>query len=453
MSFDPTNYKNRFMKTSRQLIVLLVFFLIKYIGYGQTNDLDIISKKYNSVLKEQNKGMAILIKKDNKIKTISLGNFNLTEHSVFNIGSATKTFTAILILQEVEKGNLRLTDSVGTYLTPIQNVDGSLTIKALLTHESGLDEVIGRNIQDIFYAKNDSLYNAALLQQIEKSNPKMVGKFDYCNTNYFLLGKIIEKITDQSYFDLLRERILTPLKMKNTHPYVHRNIPNLATPYHEEKDVTDYLDYRYFANIAYAAGSMASTLTDMEIFYRSLFETEQLLKKETVKMMMESGNQYYGYGLFKSNQEGVNYYGHGGNNIGYAFRNQYNPITKDLYLIFSNTRTIPSKKSISTDLIAYMNNKPIESFKSIDLKNFKKYTGTYLLKEANLTLEIVLENDKMYLVSEAQGVKSELTQKDDKSLYDTTVGVVLTQIEDDNNSLSFSQNGFVTTISKKALSK
>ncbi len=449
MSFDLTNYKNRLMKTLQKLTVLLVFFLIKYMGYGQTNDLDIISKKYDSGLKEQNKGVAILIKKDNEIKTMSLGNFNLTERSVFNIGSATKTFTAILILQEVEKGNLKLTDSIGTYLTPIHNVDGFLTIEALLTHESGLDEVIGKNIQDIFYAKNDSLYNTALLHQVEKSNPKMIGKFDYCNTNYFLLGKIIEKITDQSYFDLLRERILIPLEMKNTYPYVHKNIPNLAIPYHNGEDVTDYLDYRYFANIAYAAGSIASTLTDMEIFYRSLFETEQLLEKKTVKMMMESGNEYYGYGLFKSNQEGVNYYGHGGNNIGYAFRNQYNPMTKNLYLIFTNTKSIPSKKSINNDLLGYINNKPVESFKTIDLKNFKKYTGTYLLKEANLTLEIILENNKMYLVSEAQGVKSELIQKDDKSLYDTTVGVVLTQIEEDTNSLSFSQNGFVTTISKK----
>ncbi|WP_299311717.1 serine hydrolase [uncultured Aquimarina sp.] len=437
------------MKTLQKLTVLLVFFLIKYMGYGQTNDLDIISKKYDSGLKEQNKGVAILIKKDNEIKTMSLGNFNLTERSVFNIGSATKTFTAILILQEVEKGNLKLTDSIGTYLTPIHNVDGFLTIEALLTHESGLDEVIGKNIQDIFYAKNDSLYNTALLHQVEKSNPKMIGKFDYCNTNYFLLGKIIEKITDQSYFDLLRERILIPLEMKNTYPYVHKNIPNLAKPYHNGEDVTDYLDYRYFANIAYAAGSIASTLTDMEIFYRSLFETEQLLEKKTVKMMMESGNEYYGYGLFKSNQEGVNYYGHGGNNIGYAFRNQYNPMTKNLYLIFTNTKSIPSKKSINNDLLGYINNKPVESFKTIDLKNFKKYTGTYLLKEANLTLEIILENNKMYLVSEAQGVKSELIQKDGKSLYDTTVGVVLTQIEEDTNSLSFSQNGFVTTISKK----
>ncbi|MGY3794597.1 serine hydrolase domain-containing protein [Aquimarina sp. 433] len=441
------------MKTLQYLIILLALFFIKHIGYSQTNDITSISTKYDAMLKEKHKGIAILTKKKNKTETLSLGDFNLTANSVFNIGSATKTFTALLILQEYEKGNLKITDSIGTYLTPIKNVDGSLTIKALLTHESGLDEVIGKNILDIFYGKNDALYNANLLDQVEKNDPEMVGSFDYCNTNYFLLGRIIEKVTDQNYFDLLRERIFTPLQMNNSYPYVHKHLPNLATPYFQGKDVTDYLDYRYFANIAYAAGSIASTLNDMQIFYESLFETEKLLKKETLKMMMESGNEQYGLGLFKFNVDGVTYYGHGGNNIGYAFRNQYNPVTKDLYLAFTNCKTIPFKKAITNDLLAYINDTPIENFKSINLDNFKKYTGTYLLKEANLILKITLEDNKMYLVSEEQGVKSELSQKDETSLYDTTVGVVLTQIENNHDSLSFSQNGFTTTISKVSLNK
>ncbi|MCK8523630.1 beta-lactamase family protein [Aquimarina sp. D1M17] len=436
------------MKTLHQLLLLFIALFIKHIAYTQTSDLTAVSNKYDSILKEQNKGISILVKKNDKTETVSLGNFNLDQNSVFNIGSATKTFTAILILQEYEKGTLKLTDSIGAFLTPIPNIDSSLTIETLLAHESGLDEIIGKNVLDIFYGKDDAIYNSNLLDQVEKNNPEMVGSFDYCNTNYFVLGRIIEKVTGQSYFDVLRECIFIPLKMRNTYPYVHKNIPNLATPYYEEKDVTNYLDYRYFANIAYAAGSIASTLTDMEIFYTSLFETEQLLKKETVKMMMESGNQHYGLGLFKTNINGTTYYGHGGNNIGYAFRNQYNPATTDLYLMFSNSRTIPSKNSISNDVLAYINNNPIESFRNIDIDNFKKYTGTYFLKEANLTLKITLENNKMYLVSEAQGVKSELTQQNEKSLYDTTVGVILTQIQNDTNSLSFSQNGFTTTISK-----
>ncbi|MGB2684827.1 MAG: serine hydrolase domain-containing protein [Olleya sp.] len=435
------------MKTLQQL-TLLLFVLIQSMSFAQEDKLDLISQKFNPLLTQQNKGVAILIKKDNEINTLSLGNFNLHENHVFNIGSASKTFTAILLLQEVEKGKVKLSDSIGMYLTPLKNVDNGLTIQQLLTHESGLDEVIGKNIQDAFYAKNDSIYNIDLLNQIEQNNPKMIGKFDYCNTNYLLLGRIIEKITDQSYFDLVRERIIIPLKMNNTYPYLHKGLPNLATPYHQEKDVTAYLNYKFFANIANSAGSIASTLSDMELFYTSLFETDILLEKETVQQMMVSGNENYGFGIMKSNNANEKLFGHGGNNIGYAFRNAYNPKTKNLFLMFSNTMSIPFEKTLKDDLLAYLSNENIEKFKTVNIENFKKYTGKYLLKEANLTLEIIEENTKLYLVVEAQGVKSELTQKNETTLYDTVVGATLEIIDGNEKALTFSQNGFTTTINK-----
>lgn len=435
------------MKTLKQL-TLLVSILIQSITFSQTSNLESIFNKYETKLLEQNKDIAILIKKDSAIENTSIGDYKLSEQSVFNIGSATKTFTAILFLQEMEKGNLQLTDSIGSYLTPLKNVDGSLTLEDLLTHESGLDEVIGQNLEDVFYAKSDSLYNVNLLNQIGKSNPKKRGKFQYCNTNYLLLGKIIEKITDQQYFDLLRERFFIPLQMHNSYAYVSKSIENIVHPTHNGKDVSAYMDYRFYGSIPHAAGSIASTLLDMEVFYRALFETEKLLKKETLKRMLESGNDTYGYGIFKSEHNGETYYGHGGNNIGYAFRNEYNPVTKDLFLMFSNSISIPSGKLIKDDLIALLNNQTVTNFKSVDIENFKDCAGTYFLKEANLTLEIVHENDKMFIVAEAQNIKSELAQKTETSLYDTTLGVVLTKIEDNSNSLSFSQNGYKTTIDK-----
>ncbi|MEL0642918.1 serine hydrolase domain-containing protein [Olleya sp. Ti.3.14] len=435
------------MKTLQQF-TLLLFVLIQSISFAQEDKLDLINQKFNTLLTQQNKGVAILIKKDTEINTLSLGNFNLHENHVFNIGSASKTFTAILLLQEVEKGTVKLSDNIGMYLTPLKNVDNGLTILQLLTHESGLDEVIGKNIQDAFYAKNDSVYNIDLLNQIEQNNPKMIGKYDYCNTNYLLLGRIIEKITDQSYFDLVRERIIIPLKMNNTYPYLHKGLPNLATPYHQEKDVTAYLNYKFFANIANSAGSIASTLSDMELFYTSLFETDILLKKETVQQMMASGNENYGLGIMKSNNANEKLFGHGGNNIGYAFRNAYNPKSKNLFLMFSNTMSIPFEKTLKNDLLAYLSNEKIEKFKTVNIEKFKKYTGRYLLKEANLTLEIIEENTKLYLVVEAQGVKSELTQKNETTLYDTVVGATLEIIDCNEKALTFSQNGFTTTINK-----
>ncbi len=431
-------------------ITIALLVLIQSLSLAQENELRTIEQKFEPLLKEQNKGIAVLVKKENKIETLSLGKFDLNENHVFNIGSATKTFTSILVLQEAEKGNLKLTDNIGKYIKPIQNVDTTLTIKQLLTHESGLDEIIGRNIETIFYAKKDSLYHDNLLNQVEKNDGTMRGEFDYCNTNYFLLGRILEKITDKSYFDLIRERIIEPLEMNNTYPYVHKNLPNLATPYHQDTDVTQYLDYKYYAHIAYAAGSIASTLSDMEVFYSSLFETEKLLKKETVQQMITSGNEVYGLGIFKSDYKGIQYVSHGGNNIGYSFRNAYNPKTKNLFLFFTNSFRMPLEKALKDDLFLYLNNEKIAEFQSISIADFEQVTGKYLLKEANLVFEIKQENHKLFLIAESQGIKSELTQKNENTLYDTAVGATLTKIENDVNSLTFSQNGFTTIISKIA---
>jgi CubicO group peptidase (beta-lactamase class C family) len=434
------------MKALKQLTIF-TFMLFVSIGFSQEKSLQTIQEKYNTLLQEQNKGVGVLIKKNNKINTLQLGNHQLTEQKVFNIGSATKTFTAILFLQEAEKGNLKLTDSIGAYLSPIKNVDGALTIETLLSHESGLDEVVGKNILDIYYSKDDALLNSNLLDEIEENDPKMIGKYDYCNTNYLLLGKIIEKITDKNYFDLVIERIFERLNMDHTYPYVSKNIKNLATPFSASgKDISEHLDYRYFANICNAAGSIASTLTDMEIFYTSLFETEILLKKESLKLMMNSGNETYGLGLFKPDNIN-NYFGHGGNNIGYSFRNGYNPKTKNLFLLFANEMYIPFQKNIKKDITTFINDEEIEGFKKVD-KKFKSYAGKYLIKKANLILEVVVEGDKIFIASEAQGFKNPLFQKDENTFFDPQLGVSLTLIADNNKALTFNQNGFETIINR-----
>lgn len=435
------------MKTL-QKTAFIIFLLLQQVVFTQEQSLTAIKQKYNALLQEQNKGIGVLTKKNGQIQSISLGNFQLHQNTVFNIGSATKTFTAVLVLQEMEKGNLQLRDSIGKYLDTIPNLDASLRIEQLLTHESGLEEVIGKNIEELFYKKSDALYQENLLLQLEKSTPEKIGKFNYSNTNYLLLGKILEKITDQSYFDLIRERIIKPLALKSTYAYLHKNIPNLATPYYQGENVSGYLDHRLFSNIAFAAGSIASTLSDMEVFYTSLFETEKLLTKNSVKMMVTSGNKIYGFGIFKSRNEEVHNVSHGGNNIGYAFINAYNIKTKNLFLAFSNCHKVPLSKSLSEDLIAYLQNVKIQDFETLNLKEFQNITGKYFLKEANLTLEIIIENNKMYLIAEEQGIKSELMQKNQDSIYDTTVGATLTKIKGSNDSLTFSQNGFTTTIHK-----
>jgi hypothetical protein len=82
----------------------------------------------------------------------------------------------------------------------------------------------------------------------------------------------------------------------------------------------------------------------------------------------------------------------------------------------------------------------------IDTKNLKKFIGTYNLAEANFTLDIVQENDKMYIVTEFS--KDQLLLKDEITLTEFTRGVDLQLIEGNKNALKFSQNGYITTIDR-----
>jgi len=93
-------------------------------------------------------------------------------------------------------------------------------------------------------------------------------------------------------------------------------------------------------------------------------------------------------------------------------------------------------------------NRPDLAFRNIDLEKFGRYIGSYLLKEANLKMDIVQEQGKLFLVVYAQNIKSELTQKSDTSLFETTVGVVLSMVDGNINTLQFQQNGFETVLER-----
>lgn len=427
-----------------RLTFILMFFVCQLIIGQQLNT---ITKKYNSYVTELNQGIGVLVQKDGIIETSTIGKGNFNEHTVFNIGSATKKMTAILILQEVEKGNLKLSDSIGKFLNPIKNVDMSLSIETLLRHQSGLGEYVNAGITNDYFAQRDSIYNRDFLLHIPKSSPKRVGKYSYCNTNYLLLGKIIEKVTDRSYFDLLRERIFIPADMKESYPYVSKNLKNLANPTHNGNDVSKFLDYRFFANYAYAAGSIASTLNDMATFYQHLFEKKTLLSEKSLEKLIAFDDANYALGMMKFRD---GYIGHGGNNVGYSFRELYNPKTKNIILFFANSRSIPFNKMLKTELLAYVNGKklPEVTFNENTVNDFKSVVGKYQFeyKDMKMNMEVVAKNNQLYFA--AQGTEVLLVSKEKNKLYNGDFGVELEVIPNNNKELTFRQNGLETTIKR-----
>lgn len=221
----------------------------------------------------------------------------------FRIGSITKQFTAMLVLQQVQKGTLSLDDVITTYLPDYPKSTGDqVTLHHLLTHTSGI--VNYTSYPEFFKDEaRDPYQPEAFIKLFSDSSFRFTPgeKFEYSNSGYFLLGAILEKVTGKTYEQLLQENIFTPLKMNNTGFDHHATIlKNRASGY--EKTASGYKNADYLdMSVPYAAGSMYSTVEDLYLWDQALY-TEKLLSSENKALLftpyIPAWSSNYGYGWF-----------------------------------------------------------------------------------------------------------------------------------------------------------
>ncbi len=226
----------------------------------------------------------------------------------FLIGSITKQFTAMLIMQLVQTGKIKLDAAITTYLPDYRKDNGDrITIHNLLTHTSGIP-----NLTNIPGFWSDSIRNRYTMDHLIYTfcagdlefEPN--AEYRYSNSNYMILGAIIEQVTGQTYEEVLQENILEPLGMENTGMGdFTRIIPNRATGYARfGSDLVNAMQIN-MANV-YAAGAMYSTVEDLYIWDQALY-TDKLLSKKYKKMMFTPflDNYAYGWGVHKRTKGGT----------------------------------------------------------------------------------------------------------------------------------------------------
>jgi len=399
---------------------------------------DILSLKYHNYLKARNVSAVVLIKRNNQTHIVNLGetdNNSFNEHSVFNIGSATKTFTSVLILQQVQKGRMKLEDSISKYLNDIPNVDGTITIEELLRHESGLGELIGQNFLEIAFLTNDEESKESFLQKIPK--PYKDKKHRYTNTNYLLLGHILEKVTNVSYYQLLQKNIFSVCGMNYSHPFLSKNNKNLVIPTHEGENILNSLNFKLYDTYSYSAGSVASTLSDMLLFYNTLYETNKLLNPQSFKLLTSSHHDdeaslKYCLGLMRIKHGEFEFYAHGGDNIGYSFRNYYDINNKNYLLILGNEVQFLLNYEIQTDALNYLKKIKIEQTTSIESSVVDALAGDYTSAKGEIDFSIL--NIKKLPFVKIYGTTQALLVNND-TLYSTLLDIKLTIDHANYNSL------------------
>ncbi len=247
-----------------------------------------------SVIVAQN-GKEILKKSYGKASfTWNIANTPTTK---FRIGSLTKQFTALLLLQLKQEGKLKLDDKIITHLPwYFKNTGNKLTIHHLLSMTSGLpnytDGTTPLMEREDFKAKEFALkyFKDSLLFEPGKN-------ISYCNTGYYILGMIIEAVTKKNYETVLQERIFNVLGMKNSgveHP--QEIIPNLADGhyfYMGEYIAAQSINIKAYS---FSAGTIYSTVEDLFLWDNS-FYTEKLLNAENKNLMCTKYLPNYGYGV------------------------------------------------------------------------------------------------------------------------------------------------------------
>ena len=221
-----------------------------------------------------------------------------TADTKHRIGSVTKQFTSALVLQLVEEGRIDLQAPIRTYLPGYPEPQGSkVTVHHLLNHTSGIPSYTG--LPDFGDRMRDPYEPDELIAVVSSMPLEFEPGTDwaYNNSGYFLLGRILEKVTGEDYADLLRERLLAPLGMDDSGYDDYAGIESREAEGYRNTlsgfEHAAYLD----TSLPYAAGMMYSTVRDLFRWDRALYDgATPFGEMATKELWFTPGLQDYAYG-------------------------------------------------------------------------------------------------------------------------------------------------------------
>lgn len=417
--------------------ILVLVFGLKVQSMGETVN---FAAKCDSMLAEQFKanepGATVLVARGEEIlytKAFGMANLELQipmriDH-VFRIGSITKQFTAVAILQLVEQGKLSLQDELTKFIPDYPTQGNKITIENLLTHTAGI-----RNFSSIEEVTKQGMVDFTPNEMIDlfKNQPIRFTpgtKWEYSNSGYFLLGYIIELITGESYATYLEKHIFQPTGMHDSRYASDRKIvSNRADGYSMSDQGIENSAYLSMTQ-PYAAGAIQSTVEDLYKWNKAVHSnkliTKQSLDRALTPFKLASGEETkYGYGWrFGYVQESPSLW-HGGMINGFIAMAMYLP-NEDVFVAVLSNCDCNSPEDVTAKLAALAIGNPYE-YKAISVEEnvMKEYVGVYENDKGLLRVVTVSENQLFSQMG--RGPKSKLTSYSrDKFVFDDDVMVSL----------------------------
>lgn len=261
---------------------------------------------------------------------VSHAGVSIEPNMLFGIASNTKLFVAVAILKLAESGTLSLDDPIGKWIAPYPNIDGSITVRQLLQHTSGIsDPLFIAPWVDTIRNNSTRVFTPEEVMQWVGAPLFAPGKgWGYSNMNYVIAGLIAEQSSGKHISTLIREHILSPLELDETFFDVKEIAPGpIAHRWFNGVDLHD--SSRVGLNTAGAsAGAMFSTSRDMVRWYSALLGGELLDSasfRELTTFVATPGPYTYGLGIERQSFFNHIVMGHGGSTWGYRSRMVYDP--------------------------------------------------------------------------------------------------------------------------------
>jgi CubicO group peptidase (beta-lactamase class C family) len=350
----------------------------------------------------------------------------------YKIGSISKTFTATMIMQLVEEKKILLTTKLSRFFPKIENAD-KITIEHLLYQRTGIKDYANADatLTDVLGKPN---IKELITKKIENYTSNFVpdAKHEYSNSNYFVLGLIIEKVTKKTYADNLKKRIADVLGLKNTY-------------YTSEKtDVTKRESYSYTFNgeywdkveewnndIAFSSGGIISTPEDLTLFNRELFKGK-LVSLPSVELM-KTLKDTYGMALIRFPFGERKFFGHNGKIEGFeSTMGYYQQDDMTISLLSNGVNYSQNDIMLGVLSIYYKSPYRFPVFETLNPEKIKDYVGTYASKDIALKVTIFEKNGALYGQATGQP-EFPLTYADEDLFY----------FQAGNIEMEFSTNSFV----------
>ncbi|MBQ4832213.1 beta-lactamase family protein [Pseudoalteromonas sp. MMG010] len=357
----------------------------------------------------------------------------LTTDDIFQIGSITKTFTAVAILKLAEDKKLSLHDTLGQHLKEINPDYKDLTIDKLLSHTAGLADYLNDpEITQVYdnYAPIDQVIHSITKQPL-MAEPGQ--KYSYSNLGYVLLGHVIEVVTGMSYAQFMAKSFFKPLKMDDTfvltkgtsagavHGYTSNH--NAPKTYLNPEKLTQRA-WNVDRSWIYSAGAIASTLADMSLWYKAL-KSGNIISTQSYRLMTTraklNNNQpiNYGYGVDIYPISGLHSVSHQGQVPGFFAWHVYFPNEDLTATALTNNDTKHPGPALLDMIAVQLNLSP----KPVNVQTAKRMAasliGRYKTPDSTI-LTISFEHNTLYSQYEGESKRKLIARENNAFSYECT---------------------------------